>query len=102
SRVLGLYEPFAGLYRGMVEQLVGIIRQLDATVILISQEILPAIASCDRLAIFDRGRLAAVGPALDIAGDRDLLRTCGIDFHFYGAIWNQLLEKQSGLKSGEL
>jgi cobalt/nickel transport system ATP-binding protein len=100
--VIGLDEPFAGLDPGMVEQLVGIIQQLDATVILISQEILPAIASCDRLAIFDQGRLVAAGPALDIASDRDLLRNCGIDFHFYGGIWNQLLKRQSGLKTGEL
>ena len=80
--VIGFDEPFANLDPGMVEQLVGIIRRLDATVILISQEILPAVASSDRLAVLYRGRVAAAGPALDIAADRELLRRCEIDFHF--------------------
>lgn len=83
-------EPFANLDPGMVEQVVEVIRSLDATVVLISQEILPAIACCDRLAVFHRGRVAASGPALDIARDRDLLRSCGIDFHYYADIWRRL------------
>jgi cobalt/nickel transport system ATP-binding protein len=94
-QVIGFDEPFANLDPGMVEQLVSLIRGLDATVILISQEILPAIASADRLAIFDQGRLAAVGPALDIARDRSLLQRCGIDFHFYGDIWDRILRRGS-------
>jgi hypothetical protein len=59
-------------------------------VILISQEILPAIACSDRLAVFHQGKIAAVGPAIEIARDRALLQRCGIDFHFYGDIWKQL------------
>lgn len=88
--VIAFDEPFANLDPGMVEQLVGVIRGLDATVILISQEILPAIASVDRLAVFHQGRIAAVGPALEIASDRALLRRCGIDFHFYADIWRRI------------
>lgn len=90
-RVIGFDEPFANLDPGMVEQLVSLIRSLDATVILISQEILPAIACADRLAVVHQGRIAAAGPALDIASDRALLRRCGIDFHFYGDIWQRIL-----------
>lgn len=101
-KVIGFDEPFANLDPGMVEQLIGVIRQLDATVILISQEILPAIATCDRLAIFNHGRVVAVGPALDIASDRALLKGCGIDFHFYAGIWDQILRKESDLKIGGL
>ena len=99
-KVIGFDEPFANLDPGMVEQLVGLIRSLDATVILISQEILPAIASSDRLAVLYQGRLAAVGPALDIASDRALLQRCGIDFHFYGDIWERILRKEAGPKIG--
>jgi len=88
--VIGFDEPFANLDPGMVEQLVRLIKGLDATVILISQEILPAIACADRLAVFHHGQLAAVGPALEIARDRDLLKRCGIDFHFYGDIWRAI------------
>jgi cobalt/nickel transport system ATP-binding protein len=89
-KVIGFDEPFANLDPGMVEQLVALIRGLDATVILISQEILPAIASSDRLAVLYQGRVAAVGSALEIAADRALLRRCGIDFHFYGDIWERI------------
>jgi len=94
-RVIGFDEPFANLDPSMVEQLVALIRGLDATVILISQEILPAIACSDRLAVFHEGSIAAVGPALDIASDRALLRRCGIDFHFYGDIWQRILTNAS-------
>lgn len=85
-------EPFANLDPGMVEQVVEVIRSLDATVVLISQEILPAIACCGRLAVFHRGRVAAEGPAVEIARDRALLRACGIDFHYYADIWRRLAD----------
>jgi cobalt/nickel transport system ATP-binding protein len=94
-RVIGFDEPFANLDPGMVEQLVDLIRRLEATVIVISQEILPAIMSVDRLAVFYGGRIAAVGPALKIASDRSLLRECGIDFHFYSDIWERILRKEA-------
>jgi cobalt/nickel transport system ATP-binding protein len=88
--VIGFDEPFANLDPGMVEQLVDVIASLPATVIVISQEILPAIACSDRIAIFHRGRIAAVGPSLEIARDRKLLAECGIDFHYQGRIWERI------------
>jgi cobalt/nickel transport system ATP-binding protein len=96
-RVIAFDEPFANLDPGMVEQLVGLIRSLNATVILISQEILPALASVDRLAVLYQGRVEAIGPALEIARDRILLRRCGIDFHFYGDLWQSILRNGGGL-----
>ncbi len=93
--VIAFDEPFANLDPAMVEQLIGVIQGLDATVVLISQEILPAIASVDRLAVFHAGKLAAVGPALEIAADRALLQRCGIDFHFYAGIWARILKPPS-------
>ncbi len=92
-RVVAFDEPFANLDPGMVEQLVQVIRGLEATVILVSQAILPALACCDRLAIFDRGHVAAVGPTEEIAGNREMLKSCGLDFHFYGRIWRQFFER---------
>lgn len=89
-QVIGFDEPFANLDPGMVEQLVEVIRGLDSTVIVISQEILPAIACSDRIAIFHQGRVAAVGPSLEIARNRQLLSDCGIDFHYQGRIWERL------------
>jgi cobalt/nickel transport system ATP-binding protein len=90
--VIGFDEPFANLDPGMVEQVAELIRRLPATVVLISQEILPAIACTDRLAIFHQGKLAAVGPSVEVARDRALLRACGIDFHFYGRIWERIAQ----------
>lgn len=96
-RVIAFDEPFANLDPAMVEQLVALIRSLNATIILISQEILPALASVDRLAVFFHGRIEAIGPALEIARDRDLLRRCGIDFHYYGELWQRILRQDAGL-----
>jgi len=95
-RVIAFDEPFANLDPGMVEQLTGLIRGLDATVVLISQEILPALASVERLAVFHEGRIAAVGPAMEIARDRPLLQRCGIDFHFYADVWQRLFTPPAG------
>lgn len=94
-RVIAFDEPFANLDPGMVEQLITLIRGLDATVILISQEILPAIAAVDRLAVFHQGQIAAEGPALDIASDRMLLQRCGVDFHFYAGVWDQIASRRT-------
>ncbi len=90
-QVIAFDEPFANLDPAMVEQLVGLIRNLRATVLLISQEILPAIASVDRLAVVHKGRIEAIGPALEIARDRALLKRCGIDFHVFAEVWQKLL-----------
>ncbi len=90
-QVIGFDEPFANLDPSMVEQLVDVISALDATVIVISQEILPAIACSHRIAVFHQGRIAAVGPSLEIARDRKLLAACGIDFHYQGRIWEKIL-----------
>jgi cobalt/nickel transport system ATP-binding protein len=88
-RVIAFDEPFANLDPSMVEQLVEVIRSLDATVILVSQAILPALACCDRIALFHRGRVEAMGSTEEIATNRELLKTCGIDFYFYGQIWRR-------------
>lgn len=89
-RVIGFDEPFANNDPATVEQLIRLVNGLPATAVLISQEILPALACADRLAVFRDGRIVAVGAALDIARDRALLRECGLDFYYYAGIWEQL------------
>lgn len=91
--VIAFDEPFANLDPGMVEQLIHLIHGLDATVVLISQEILPAVAAVDTLAVFHRGHIAATGPAVEIASDRALLQRCGIDFHYYAGVWQRILAR---------
>lgn len=93
-RVIGFDEPFANNDPETVEHLIEIIRGLPGTTIVISQEILPAVACSDRLAVFHEGRIAADGPTTDIARDRPLLKRCGVDFHYYGRIWETIARRE--------
>lgn len=83
-------EPFANLDPAMVEHLAGIIRDLPVTVLLISHEILPALACCDRMIVMGGGVFDADGPALEVARDRELLARHGLDFYFYDHVWRRL------------
>jgi cobalt/nickel transport system ATP-binding protein len=85
-------EPFANLDPAMVEHLAEIIRELPVTVVLISHEILPALECCRRMIVMGEGVIDADGEAIEVAKDRDLLSRHGLDFYFYGKVWNQLRE----------
>lgn len=89
-RVIAMDEPFANLDPELIEQLIGTICELKATVIVISQAILPALACCERAAVLNDGQMARCGPALEVARDRELLGRCGLDFHHYRDIWKRL------------
>ena len=90
--IVAFDEPFSNLNPAMVEQVIGIVAGLRATVIIVSQSIIPVLAVCDRIAVLNEGRIAAVGPVAEIASNRDLLRECGLDFHFYCEICRDLLQ----------
>jgi cobalt/nickel transport system ATP-binding protein len=81
--VVALDEPFANLDPAMVKHLIELIKSLPATVILVSQSIIPALASCGRLAVMNKGRIVKVGTTKEIATDTKLLRSCGLDYTFY-------------------
>lgn len=81
--VVALDEPFANLDPAMVQNLIEIIKNLPATVILVSQSIIPALASCGRLAVMNKGRIVKVGSTEEIGMDVKLLRSCGLDYTFY-------------------
>jgi cobalt/nickel transport system ATP-binding protein len=89
--IVAFDEPFANLDPSMSQQLVQVIQELEATVVIVSQAMLPALACCQRLAVLHCGKILTVGPAMEIARDRALLRSCGMDFHFLGQIWKNLL-----------
>ncbi|GAI95831.1 unnamed protein product, partial [marine sediment metagenome] len=59
--VVAFDEPFSNLDPAMVKHLIEIIESLDATVILVSQQILPVMACCHRLAILKDGQVIRVG-----------------------------------------
>jgi cobalt/nickel transport system ATP-binding protein len=90
--VVALDEPFSNLHPAMVDQLGELIRDLDATVILISQALLPLTVVCDRIAILDGGKIVAVGSTGEILSDRPLLRSCGLDFHHFHQRLHELME----------
>ncbi|HPW16809.1 MAG TPA: ABC transporter ATP-binding protein [Candidatus Aminicenantes bacterium] len=77
--VVAFDEPFSNLHPALVERLMGLIAGLDATVILVSQQILPALAVCDRIAVLLDGRIARTGTPAEIAADRALLSAAGLD-----------------------
>ncbi len=78
--VVAFDEPFSNLNPALVESLTGLIAGLEATVVLVSQQVLPALAVCDRLAILVEGRIVRTGAPAAIAADRDFLRSTGLDF----------------------
>lgn len=82
-QVVALDEPFANLDPAMVKHLIDLIRKLPATVVLVSQSIIPALASCDKLAVMKDGKVVKTGTTKDIAADKKLLRSCGLDYSFY-------------------
>jgi len=81
--IIAFDEPFSNLDPAMVRQLIDTINSLDATIILVSQAIIPTLACCDRLAVLKQGKVAAFGDAREIVSDMSLLRTCDLDFYFY-------------------
>lgn len=89
-RLFAFDEPFSNLDPDGVLSLLNIINDLEGTVLVVSQFIIPLVACCDRLAILRAGEVVTVGPTREIARDRALLRECGLDFHFYHDIYHSL------------
>ncbi|MCU0228621.1 MAG: energy-coupling factor ABC transporter ATP-binding protein [Bryobacterales bacterium] len=88
--LLVLDEPFANLDPQMVQSLIELLRAFPGTVLLASQDIVPALACCDEAAVMEKGRVAAQGSVREVAGDRDLLRRCGVDFWYLAEILDGL------------
>jgi cobalt/nickel transport system ATP-binding protein len=89
-QVLVLDEPFANLDPPMVHSLMETIRAFPGTVLLASQDVLPALGCCNEVAVLHQGRMAAQGPVKDIAQDRKLLRRCGVDFWYLAEVLRSL------------
>ncbi len=90
--VVAFDEPFANLNPGMVSQIIELLKNVDATVVIVSQSILPAFAVCDRIAVLDDGEIKQVGTPEEIANNRELLEECGLDFSIYYKICSNLMK----------
>lgn len=73
--ILVLDEPSSNLDPGHRRELIAVIRRLPLTKVIASHDLGLVGEICSRIALMDRGRLAAVGEASRILGDRKLLET---------------------------
>lgn len=88
--IVAFDEPFSNVDPQMVKKIMKIIGELKGTVIIVSQEVLPLIACCHRLAVMKEGNIMAVGSTKEIATNTKLLGSCEMDFSFYCDICKKL------------
>lgn len=88
--VIAFDEPFSNLDPVTIKNLIETIKSLDATVILVSQQILPVLSCSDRLAVMDRGTIVKVGTPEEIMADRKLLQSARLDISFYSKIFRKM------------
>ncbi len=93
--VIAFDEPFANLDPSMMTQLLDIINGLTATLLIVSQSMLPLISCCDRVAIINQGTIVAVGPVKEILRDEELMRNNGLDLGFYKKIFRDFFKENS-------
>jgi cobalt/nickel transport system ATP-binding protein len=82
-RVIALDEPFANLDYKSVLNIIAMIKELDMTRVIISQDILLALSICDRIALLDGGKIIKVALPAEIAADDETLAKAGLDYHPY-------------------
>ncbi len=81
--VIALDEPFSSLDPPMMMQLLNLINELKATLVIVSQSLIPLISCCQRVALINKGKIIAVGPVKEIIKDDELMRENGLDMSFY-------------------
>lgn len=89
--VIAFDEPFSSLDSVMVVQLLELIGKLEATLVIVSQSLLPLLACCDRLAVMVNGGLRACGKKEEILADEKLLRDGGVDMDFYRRVFREYI-----------
>ena len=78
-QILLLDEPTSNLDPRGRRELIGIIRGLDATVIIATHDLELVLELCERAVLMDRGEIIADGPAREILGDPDLMYPHGLE-----------------------
>lgn len=92
-QVLALDEPFANLdYKSMLN-IINMIKNLEMTRVIISQDILLALSICDRIALLDNGKVIKVATPQEVAADKETLQKTGLDFHAYVNLIKQFIQK---------
>lgn len=88
--VIALDEPFSNLDPSMVHELMNKLSSIDASLLIVSQSILPLIAICDRVAILKNGEIIAVDSPGKLAKNESLMRSSGLDLGYYCKICRDL------------
>jgi len=90
-QIIALDEPFANLnYKSMLN-IINMIKQLNLTRVIISQDILMALSICDRIAILDHGKIMKVASSEEIARDHEALSQTGLDYRPYLELIKQFI-----------
>ncbi len=85
--IIAFDEPFSSLNPEMVLQIINIIGRLDATLVIVSQSLLPLLSCCSRLAVIKEGEIIADGPKEKIVRNEELMKSSGMDMSFYREIF---------------
>ncbi|MFW6140359.1 MAG: energy-coupling factor ABC transporter ATP-binding protein [Acidobacteriota bacterium] len=88
--IVAFDEPFSNMDPSMVEQLLHIIKDLPATVVIVSQEIIPVAACCDRVAVIKDGQIVTTGSSYEVIKDKEMLRSCGLDISIYESVCKKI------------
>jgi len=76
-RVLLIDEPSIGLSPKLVQEVMGLLRQLaddGTTIVMVEQNVRTALKYANRALVLETGRLALDRPASELLGDPDLNR----------------------------
>jgi cobalt/nickel transport system ATP-binding protein len=82
-QVIALDEPFANLDYKSILNIIAMIKNLDLTRVIISQDILLALSICHRIALLEGGKIIKVALPAQIAADEKTLANTGLDYHPY-------------------
>jgi len=88
--VIALDEPFSNLDPSMVHELMKKLSSMDASLLIVSQSILPLIAICDRVAILKDGTIIAIDHPRELALNDKLMQSSGLDLGYYCKICRDL------------
>lgn len=94
-RIMIFDEPTANLDPAAQQALMGTIKALNCTKIIVTQDMPAAAELCERLIIMNKGLIAADGKTLDILSNDELLGQNGLSFKHYCKICKIL----GGMKS---
>jgi cobalt/nickel transport system ATP-binding protein len=89
-RVVALDEPFSNLHPALVRRVAEVLAGVDSTLVVVSQEILPVLGMCQRVAVLTGGRIRWVGPVAELVKERRILEEAGLDFAYYCSLCRAL------------